>query len=166
MADLIHRMADSVQHGVATIQAKSRTAAESSKINSQKGVLQTERARHLQELGAMVYMGIVQGSSDEAAIREKCSLVQAIDGQVKKLDEQLASLKEEEQAAINGRRVVGTCTCGTLLYEGERFCGACGKPVAATPAAVSATKTCSACGAEIPANAAFCPKCGRKTAGD
>ncbi len=164
MADFIHRMADSVQHGVATIQAKSRTVAESSRINSQRNALQAERARHLQELGAMVYMGIVQGSTDEAAIRGKCSLVQAIDGQMKKLDEQLTSLKEEEQAAINGRRVVGTCTCGTFLYEGERFCGACGKPVVVPLTAVSATKTCSACGAEIPADAAFCPKCGGKTA--
>lgn len=42
---------------------------------------------------------------------------------------------------------------------GSRFCGSCGKPMAAAPVA------CSKCKAEIPGPAKFCPDCGTPRAG-
>lgn len=45
------------------------------------------------------------------------------------------------------------CLCGAPS-TGSKFCGACGKPTAAAPAA------CSKCMTEIPGPAKFCPDCG------
>ena len=45
--------------------------------------------------------------------------------------------------------------CGNTIREGERFCGACGTPVARK-------RFCTACGAEAMENAAFCGSCGCK----
>jgi predicted nucleic acid-binding Zn ribbon protein len=175
MPDFLDKFTKNVSKSIDTIRAKSGTMVESAKIRNQIKLEEQEQGVRFQELGRMAHMLLqkeIQKDSLDAEriqdLREKSDTIRAKEEQVAQLNLQLQSLALKEASSIAGKRALGKCPgCGTMIYEGDKFCGVCGGKVADmvredTAAAVPAHEEahCPSCGYGSPEGSRFCLKCG------
>lgn len=164
MADLFNKLKQGLDKGVTAASAKSKEVIESTKLKSQIRDLQGRKREVLEELGNIVYAMFLQGSFDEARVREQCSAVVAVDGQIKEKEAEVEVVHVKAQEAMGKPRMSGVCACGAELPVGAKFCGKCGRQIEAAPAPPpeAAASTCPGCGAALSPGAKFCPRCGRQ----
>ena len=88
--------------------------------------------------------------AEETAAAQAAALKQGVADQIAKKVQGL-DLTAGMDVSRQGAAVCPSCSAPST---GSKFCGSCGKPMAAAPSA------CPKCKAEIPAASKFCPDCG------
>lgn len=164
MADLFNKIKQGLDKGVTAASVKSKEVIESTKLKSQIRDLQGRKREVLEELGSLVYTMFLQGSFDEARVREKAAAVRAVDDQIRQKEAEVEDVHVKAQEAMGKPRMSGVCACGAELPVGAKFCGKCGRQteVAPAPPPDAAANTCPGCGAALNPGTKFCARCGRQ----
>ena len=165
MADLFNKLKHGLDKGVTAASAKSKEVIESTKLKSQIRDLQGRKREVLEELGNIVYAMFLQGSFDEARVREKAAVVAAVDDHIKQKEAEVEDVHVKAQEAMGKPRMAGVCACGAELPVGAKFCGKCGRQIEAAPAPppeTGAANLCPGCGAALNPGTKFCGRCGRQ----
>jgi predicted nucleic acid-binding Zn ribbon protein len=179
MPDFLDKFTKNVSKTVDTVKAKSGTIVESAKIRSQIKVMEEEQSVRYQELGRMAHVLLqkeIQKDSLDAEriqdLREKSDTIKVKQEQIAQLNMELQNLALKEASSIAGKKALGKCPgCGTMIYEGDRFCGVCGRKVAdmvweSAPVVPAGDVTfCPSCGYGNPPGSRFCLKCGTALTG-
>ncbi len=168
MADFFVRLKEQVGAGITTVTTKSRVAVETTRLRRQIRKIAHEKREALAQLGARAYQEIGQrGQLDPEGMRDAVARIQELDRSIEDLGKEITRLAALDAATPwpTGReeKQLATCTCGTPLYEGTRFCGNCGtnaQEIVAKAAAI----LCPRCGAGISSPAKFCRSCGAAVA--
>jgi hypothetical protein len=164
MADFLGKLKEQVTAGLTTVTTKSRVAVETTRLRSQIRRIAKEKREALAQLGTRAYQEICErGHLEQDRIQEAVRRIQALDHSMKELEKEITRLEALEAAtpwpAGGGEHPLATCTCGTALPEGGKFCGTCGVNVQELITKAAAAH-CPQCGAGISSTAKFCRSCG------
>jgi NADH pyrophosphatase NudC (nudix superfamily) len=129
VADFFERVKSGVSKGITTVSVKSKEAIESTKTKGQIGTLEGQKKSDLAELGNIVYTMFLKDSFDGQRIKEKCEAIRGLESQIKNKEEELREIHLKAQVALGKPTAISTCDCGAEIYEGDKFCGKCGKKV-------------------------------------
>ena len=164
MADFFVKLKEQMSAGITTVATKSRVAVETTRLRRQMRKLLQEKKEALARLGARAYQEIDQrGQVDPAGLRDAVERIQELDRSLEELGKEITRLAALDAAtawpAGGEEKPLATCTCGTPLSEGIKFCGHCGANAQELLAKVAAA-VCPRCGAGISSPAKFCRSCG------
>jgi hypothetical protein len=164
MADFLDRLKEQVTAGITTVTTKSRVAVETTRLRSQIRRIAKEKRDALAQLGTRAYQEICErGHLEQDRIQEAVQRIQALDHSIKNLEQEITRMEALDAAtpwpAGGGENPIATCTCGTPVPEGSKFCGACGANVQEVVAKAAAVH-CPRCGAGLFSSAKFCRNCG------
>jgi len=164
MADFFVKLKEQIGAGITAVTTKSRVAVETTRLRRQMRKLLQEKKEALARLGARAYQEIGQrGQLDLAGMQDAVGRIQELDRSIEDLGKEITRLAALDAAtawpAGGEEKPLATCTCGTPLSEGTKFCGTCGVN-AQEIIAKAAAALCPRCGAGISSVAKFCRSCG------
>ena len=164
MADFFDKLKEQVSAGITTVTTKSRVVVETTRLRRQMRRLAQEKKEALAQLGTRAYQEMCQrGHGDQEGMQEAVTRIQELDRSTEALEKEIRRLEALDAATPwpteGGEQPIATCTCGTPLSEGSKFCGTCGVNVQEIVAKAAAA-LCPRCGAGISATAKFCRSCG------
>ena len=164
MADFFVKLKEQIGVGITAVTTKSRVAVETTRLRRQMRKLLQEKKEALARLGARAYQEIGQrGQLDLAGMQDAVGRIQELDRSIEDLGKEITRLAALDAAtawpAGGEEKPLATCTCGTPLSEGTKFCGTCGVN-AQEIMAKAAAALCPRCGAGISSVAKFCRSCG------
>jgi hypothetical protein len=129
VADFFDKVKQGLAKGATTVSVKSKEALETSKLKSQVADIQKQKREALEELGNVVYTMFLKGPFDEERLRAKSAAIAALDDQIKQKENELMEIHAKAQEALGRPKPIAICACGAELFEGDKFCGKCGKKV-------------------------------------
>jgi len=164
MADFFDKLKEQVSAGITTVTTKSRVVVETTRLRRQIHRIAKEKKEALAQLGTRAYQEMCQrGRLDQEGMQDAVTRIQELDRSTEDLEKEITRLEALDAATpwpAEGReQPIATCTCGTPLSEGIKFCGTCGVNVQEIVAKAAAA-LCPRCGAGISAAAKFCRSCG------
>jgi predicted phage gp36 major capsid-like protein len=164
MADFFDKLKEQVSAGITTVTTKSRVVVETTRLRRQMRRLAQEKKEALAQLGTRAYQELRQrGHWEQEGMQEAVNRIQELDRSTEALEKEITRLEALDAVtpwpAAGGEQPIATCTCGTPLSEGSKFCGTCGVNVQEIVAKAAAAR-CPRCGAGISATAQFCRSCG------
>jgi DNA-directed RNA polymerase subunit RPC12/RpoP len=184
MPDFFDKLREQIDAGLTKVTTKSRVTVETTRLRTQIRGIAKEKEEALARLGARVYQEMSQdGQLNQEGVQQDVKRIQEMDRSIEDLQKEIARLEALDaatpwSAAGGAEKPIATCTCGTPLTEGTKFCGNCGadaqeiiaKAKEEQRARVEAVKkaegtSCPRCGAEISVTARFCRSCGAALAG-
>ena len=149
--------------------ARIKPQKEISKIKAQLRRLEKEKSKSFPDLGRATYQAFIEGRVKDPALAEACGRLKSIDEQLGEGNAELEKLKAQAQQMRAGSapRPGATCPyCKAPIAPGTRFCGTCGKDLAAVaPTAPPGAASCPSCGIPISPGTAFCGECGKPVSG-
>lgn len=168
MVDILDKMTNKLNKGVATISANSKALIEKTQINTKIKTLEAERDQMAATLGMQVYENLTKGDDvfvDEAMrnivseISKRITQITEQRTEIEKIDYEVNLVKGERTAS--GTDGVGNvCVCGQELTLDVKFCATCGAPQPEqSEQPVETGKACS-CGNSLAEGIKFCGKCG------
>jgi hypothetical protein len=138
MADFFDKLKQGIGKGVTTVSVKSKEMMDTNRVKSQMADLERQKKDTLAALGASVCQMLADGRLDEEVLRTACAAVLKFDEHVREKQVELVRIHEEAQQALDaaqqpiGPGVAAHCTnCGKPIIVDTKFCGGCGKLIAA-----------------------------------
>jgi len=164
MADFFGRLKEQVSAGITTVTTKSRVAVETTRLRRQMRRRAQEKREALTQFGTRVYQEMCQhGHVEPEGLHEAVTRLQALDHSLEELGKEMTRLEALDAATPwptgEGEKSLATCTCGSPVPAGSKFCGTCGINVQEIVAKAAAA-LCPRCGAGISPTAKFCRSCG------
>ena len=127
-----------------------RRAPSPGALRRERRAILKAREELLRDLGGLAMEMYRREQFREDLLSEHARDVANLEARLHELDSMLA-------AAAAGRRLTASrCECGAPIIWGSHFCANCGRPVGE-----AAVVTCSRCRHPLPADAEFCPSCGK-----
>ena len=164
MADFFDKLKEQVSAGITTVTTKSRVVVETTRLRRQMRRLAKEKKEALAQLGTRAYQEMCQrGHWEQEGMQEAVTRIQELDRSTEALEKEMTRLEALDATtpwpAGGGEQSIATCTCGTPLSEGSKFCGTCGVNVQELMTKAAAAH-CPHCGTGISSTAKFCRDCG------
>lgn len=141
------------QNGIGKVKTKTEFIREKSKLTSIINDAQVKKAKVLAELGLLAYEKIRLGEINDEDLNTISKSILGFDYII------YDNSKKIEELDMISQNI--TCTCGTVVSEGGKFCTECGKKVEIEVKDKEYT-TCGHCEAKIEKNSNFCPCCGNR----
>lgn len=195
MADFFNKVKKGFNKGTATIGVKSSTMMETNKLKGEISSLKKEKTEVFTNVGEKFY-GMKK--EDGVNLDELSAIIvrafeidetillkeQAIEDALKKQEEALRSLQEEDSSSAPVQNL--TCSCGAPINSETKFCAKCGKKiehevvsmiieaeavqeeilddveVEEAEIEIEPTLIICQCGEELSPDTVFCAQCGRK----
>lgn len=129
MAEIFDKLKKGMEKSATVISVKSKEIIEATKVKDKIGTIKGHKRSAIEELGNTVYAMFNQGSFDEAKIRNKCEEIAALEKEIKEKEKELESIHQKAQEALKDYKPTALCDCGAAIYEGDKFCGKCGRKV-------------------------------------
>lgn len=127
MADIIDKVKQGFDKGVAVVSVKSKELIEITRLKNQIGALEDQIRKIYPEIGETVCHMACQDGFDTEAIHEKCKVVADLEAQIKEKEEELRQTRQKAQEAL-GKSFCAFCD-GELI-ENAKYCSHCGQKVA------------------------------------
>lgn len=159
---ILENLGGSLDKGLKAVSTAGKEFMEVSRLKNEIAEAERIAQERTMALGRLVFDMLTKGDLREEPLRQEYQLIQA---QYRKINETRSAIEMIETQATKRTHGTDTVTCGPCggqVRNGDRFCGFCGAPVAATIPAGTASKACPSCGKELKAEAQFCNKCGTK----
>jgi hypothetical protein len=139
MADMLDKITDALNKGVATVGVGSKAMVEKAKVKTIINNLESEKKRLAELLGMEVYTRYIE-SGQTPDDNELANLIAKIRNRLDGIAYQQTELKriEEETAKVTGQNTGFTaktgdsnkvCSCGFENESDAKFCATCGKPL-------------------------------------
>jgi len=157
LAEILDKLKEKFDKGVATVSVKSSTILESTKTRGFISTLKEQKQSSMEKMGIDVYSLYLNNELTMDKVLEMCQGIANIDDKIKEKLEELKNIQEEEKKLLGIKENASTitCACGHAIPQNSKFCTNCGKPN------VTEQNMCK-CGAKITENSKFCFKCGKK----
>lgn len=130
MADIIDKVKQGFDKGVAVVSVKSKELIDITRLRNQIGALEDQIRKTYPEIGETVCRMACQDGLDVALIKEKCKLVADLKVQIKEKEEELRLIRQKAQEAL-GKTFCASCDAE--LSENAKFCSFCGQKVEEKP---------------------------------
>lgn len=141
------------QNGICKLKTKTEFIREKSKLFSIINDAQVKKGKVLVELGLIAYEKIRLGQINDEELKTISKSILGFDYII------YDNSKKIEELDTTWKNI--TCSCGTLVVEGGKFCTECGKKVG-IQVEDKEYITCIYCEAKIEEDSNFCPCCGNK----
>ncbi|MBU4173483.1 MAG: zinc ribbon domain-containing protein [Actinobacteria bacterium] len=139
---------------------------EINRVKAQLRHLEKEKSKSFPDLGTATYQAFIEGRVNDPALAEACGRLKSMDEQIEEGNVELERLKAQVQQMKSGggpQQPGASCPyCKAPLAPGTRFCGNCGKDLAAVaPTAAPGAAWCPSCGSPVMPGTGFCGECGK-----
>jgi len=184
MPDFFDKLREQIDAGLTKVTTKSRVTIETTRLRTQMRGIAKEKEEALARLGTRVYQEMSRdGQVNQEGVQQDVKRIQEMDRSIENLQKEIDRLEALDAAtpwstAGGAEKPIATCTCGTPLTEGTKFCGNCGAEVSVaakfcrscgaaltggqeTTARPQSKPSCLYCGSEISSAARFCKSCGK-----
>lgn len=130
MADFFDKVVVGINKGISTVSEGSKSVVEKAKTNVQIQDIEKKRAQLIQNLGALTFNLINEGSLDLPQGEVMYQEITNLNQKIAELQEQMKAKEEQKvQAPVAPVANGVVCTCGHQNKEGARFCSKCGTPL-------------------------------------
>jgi hypothetical protein len=133
MADLLARLRSEVEKGMNTLTVKSKEVIDAARIKSQISNAEQEKQDALIEIGTSVCGMLDNDNFNKNVIRAKCAAIRQWDDSIKQLEGELALVHSQAHSALAPATRDITCSCGSAMADGSRFCSSCGNSIDVQP---------------------------------
>jgi DNA-directed RNA polymerase subunit RPC12/RpoP len=166
MRDVFAKVRNQLGAGLIKATTKSRVTLETVRLQRQIHTLAKEKEQALAQLGAQVYTAVCQrGQVEQGEVSAAVTRLQERDRAIESLQQEITRLEALEAATPwfgAGAPSIASCTCGTPLPTGAKFCENCGADVQELVATAEAEQRARAEAAQQAGGAALCPQCGAR----
>ena len=114
------------------------------------------------EIGKLIYTQYKESGDESAAIAELCLSIDDANKELAELDAEIEAIKAAAEAAKAQARAEREAAKAAEEAEACECTEECKCECKAEEPAKASVRVCSACGAELTADALFCSKCGQK----
>lgn len=144
-----------IQEGIDQGKQKLQVTQEINQLRRGMKEAVSEKGRYISELGLLAHQYIREGQLSDPKFLELAEKVLEKDREIYRNQAMITELTKN-----NNDKVL--CECGAALKPTDKFCGSCGKEVAAKMENELETIECSNCNENVPVDAKYCGCCGMK----
>ena len=158
--DFLKNITASLSKAAEATTKKASELTDTAKLKVKRSRIVSDINETYTEIGRLIYSQYKESGDESAAIAEYCLAIDKFNEDLASVDAEIAEIKAAAEAAKEQARAEKEAAKAAEEAEAECECTeecAC-EPAEEAPAA----RVCSACGAELSAEALFCSKCGQK----
>ncbi len=145
--DFFKNLSNSLSKAAEATAKKAGELTDTAKLKLKQNRITTDINDAYTDIGKLIYKQYKEATDESAAIAEKCLAIDKSNEELEAVNAEIEAIKAAAEAA--------------KAQPAEAAVPAAA-PAAEPEAAAEAGNVCSACGAELPAGALFCNKCGQK----
>ncbi|MBQ8577787.1 MAG: zinc ribbon domain-containing protein [Clostridia bacterium] len=161
--DFFKNLSNSLTKAAEATAKKAGELTDTAKLKLKQNRITTDINDAYTDIGKLIYKQYKESTDESAAIAEKCLAIDKSNEELAAVTAEIEAIKAAAEAAkaqaAEEKAQAAEAADETAAEEAPATEEA---PADEAAAETPAGKTCSACGAELPADALFCNKCGQK----